>query len=250
MAGLLTTDYEDIVYTVTVEGTTGNQYPDFDPVPANTTVWGAVTFTASEGFTLAGTVTGVTDQYTFAARFDNGPDSREVANWFKYGAVTWETGNNGGGLALSMEVKISEPAVSTGIITMGVTDTNTFNRSAGSFATDGFSPGMTITTTGFTDVANNGTFTVLGVGTLALDIVETTLVAESGTANELMNSHERISLFLSMPFVIQAGDQFSIYAGCDTRLDTCIEKFDNTLNMRAEPYLPGQDAFSAVQPSR
>jgi hypothetical protein len=30
-------------------------------------------------------------------------------------------------------------------------------------------------------------------------------------------------------------------AGCDKRLDTCIDRFANLLNFRGEPYVPGAD---------
>lgn len=250
IATLLTVDYEDIIYTCTVAGTTDVVQPVYDTTIGNPTVDGAATFTAAEAFTMAGTVTSVTDQRTFSLSFDNGPDSREVTNWFRYGAVGWETGNNAFSVGLSMEVKTSEPSVTTGVTTLSVSGSSTFTRPAGSFLTDGFLPGMLITTANFTNGANNGTFEVLTVAAGTLTIVETTLVVETGTADETMTSDERITLFLTMPFVIQVGDQFSIYAGCDTRLTTCINKFANVTNMRAEPYLPGQDAFVAVQVSR
>lgn len=100
--GLTTPDYEDVVYDVTVAGTTGGTYPDFDPVSGNTTVWGTVTFTAREAFTRAGVVDVVTDNRTFTMTFPNGVDSRAVDDWFKFGGLTWESGQNVG---LSMEVK-------------------------------------------------------------------------------------------------------------------------------------------------
>ena len=45
-----------------------------------------------------------------------------------------------------------------------------------------------------------------------------------------------------MPFPIGIGDQFTIVAGCDRRLETCRDKFANVLNFRGEPYIPGADA--------
>jgi len=41
---------------------------------------------------------------------------------------------------------------------------------------------------------------------------------------------------------IEAGDTFSVVAGCDKRFGTCREKFDNALNFRGFPHLPGNDA--------
>lgn len=51
-------------------------------------------------------------------------------------------------------------------------------------------------------------------------------------------------LFLPMPFDVQVGDVFSIYAGCDKRISTCNEKFNNAINFRGEPHVPGNDFMS------
>ena len=59
-----------------------------------------------------------------------------------------------------------------------------------------------------------------------------------------------IELFLNMPFTIQVGDEFRVYAGCDKRLATCRDKFDNIVNMRAEPFLPGTDAITRTPNAR
>ena len=53
----------------------------------------------------------------------------------------------------------------------------------------------------------------------------------------------QVSLFETMPFTVAVGDRLSIYAGCDKRLPTCIGTFNNVVNFRAEPYVPGQDEF-------
>lgn len=51
---------------------------------------------------------------------------------------------------------------------------------------------------------------------------------------------------LPMPYSINVGDTFSVYAGCDKSKATCINKFANIVNMRAEPDLPGQDKVLQV----
>lgn len=51
-----------------------------------------------------------------------------------------------------------------------------------------------------------------------------------------------IILQLPMPYSIQAGDGFSVVAGCQKRfIEDCRDKFDNVLNNRAEPHVPGID---------
>ncbi len=41
---------------------------------------------------------------------------------------------------------------------------------------------------------------------------------------------------------IEAGDSFSVVAGCDKSFSTCKAKFNNALNFRGFPHLPGNDA--------
>lgn len=51
----------------------------------------------------------------------------------------------------------------------------------------------------------------------------------------------RITLVLPMPYIIEAGDGFSVEAGCDKSFATCIARFSNAINFRGEPHVPGVD---------
>lgn len=51
----------------------------------------------------------------------------------------------------------------------------------------------------------------------------------------------RIVLYLPAPHNPEIGDAFTITAGCDGNYTTCILKFDNRLNFRGEPWVPGTD---------
>jgi uncharacterized phage protein (TIGR02218 family) len=51
-----------------------------------------------------------------------------------------------------------------------------------------------------------------------------------------------VRLFLDLPKNIVVGDRARIYPGCDLLRSTCINKFDNILNFRGFPDIPGQDA--------
>lgn len=48
-------------------------------------------------------------------------------------------------------------------------------------------------------------------------------------------------LFAPMPYSIEVGDEFTVTFGCDKRLETCRDRFDNVVNFRGEPYVPGWD---------
>jgi len=53
----------------------------------------------------------------------------------------------------------------------------------------------------------------------------------------------QIELFLPMGYAIESSDLFRIHAGCDKRLETCMDRFANVLNFRGEPYVPGTDSL-------
>lgn len=63
----------------------------------------------------------------------------------------------------------------------------------------------------------------------------------TGTISGTVGSE--MSLFLEMGYQIQVGDKFRVYPGCDKRLATCKDRFDNVVNFRGEPYVPGQDEY-------
>ena len=44
-----------------------------------------------------------------------------------------------------------------------------------------------------------------------------------------------------MPEPIAAGDTFNVTAGCDKRFATCRDRFDNAVNFRGFPHIPGND---------
>jgi uncharacterized phage protein (TIGR02218 family) len=50
-----------------------------------------------------------------------------------------------------------------------------------------------------------------------------------------------IILRQSFPFLLQVGDEFTLTRGCDFRFSTCVNVFDNAVNFRGEPHVPGVD---------
>jgi uncharacterized phage protein (TIGR02218 family) len=50
-----------------------------------------------------------------------------------------------------------------------------------------------------------------------------------------------LSLFLPALYPMQAGDAFTISPGCDKSFATCQAKFDNAVNFRGFPHVPGTD---------
>jgi uncharacterized phage protein (TIGR02218 family) len=50
-----------------------------------------------------------------------------------------------------------------------------------------------------------------------------------------------IELWQAMPEPLAPGDSFVVTAGCDKRFDTCRNRFDNAINFRGFPHIPGND---------
>ncbi len=66
--------------------------------------------------------------------------------------------------------------------------------------------------------------------------------ANAGLKTEVRRFAEtKVELWEPMGFAVALGDTFTIHAGCDKQLATCIAKFANVLNFRGEPFVPGQD---------
>lgn len=54
-----------------------------------------------------------------------------------------------------------------------------------------------------------------------------------------------IGLILPMDYNVAVGDAYSISAGCDKNLSTCLNAFSNVLNFRGFPHIPGPDKVLA-----
>jgi uncharacterized phage protein (TIGR02218 family) len=50
-------------------------------------------------------------------------------------------------------------------------------------------------------------------------------------------------LWTALAHPIAAGDRFTVTAGCDKTLGTCREKFNNLVNHRGFPHMPGNDVI-------
>lgn len=55
-----------------------------------------------------------------------------------------------------------------------------------------------------------------------------------------------IVLYLKTIFPVVVGDTFKIQPGCDKLVSTCQNKFNNVVNFRGEPYIPGTDYLLTI----
>jgi uncharacterized phage protein (TIGR02218 family) len=58
-----------------------------------------------------------------------------------------------------------------------------------------------------------------------------------------------VELWEALGAPLAAGDMVRIEAGCDKRAETCQLKFDNFLNFRGFPHIPGEDWLMAYPTS-
>lgn len=58
------------------------------------------------------------------------------------------------------------------------------------------------------------------------------------------------TLFLPLPYSIQVGDSYQVTAGCDKQFDTCVSRFNNAINFRGEPHVPGTDKLLETSATR
>jgi uncharacterized phage protein (TIGR02218 family) len=60
-------------------------------------------------------------------------------------------------------------------------------------------------------------------------------------AQRVINGVMTIEFWTAMTGAIVPGDGFAVTAGCDKRFSTCRGKFENALNFRGFPHMPGND---------
>ena len=69
--------------------------------------------------------------------------------------------------------------------------------------------------------------------------------ANAGLSIEVKNHRKAatvtLELWQTMPEPIQAGDAFIVTAGCDNRFAICRDRFNNVVNFRGFPHIPGND---------
>ncbi len=56
--------------------------------------------------------------------------------------------------------------------------------------------------------------------------------------------NREIELWEALRSVVNIGDRAELIVGCDKRAETCVSKFDNFLNFRGFPHIPGEDWVS------
>ena len=85
----------------------------------------------------------------------------------------------------------------------------------------------------------------------AYGLITFTSGANSGLSMEIRSfAGGAFQLFLPMPNNVQVGDAYTAVAGCDKLFDTCVGRFNNALNFRGEPDVPGPDKMLETSATR
>lgn len=88
-------------------------------------------------------------------------------------------------------------------------------------------------------------------GYFAYGLVTFTSGENAGLSMEIRDFNDgRFGLFLPMPYHIEEGDSYSAVAGCDKTFETCVGKFNNAVNFRGEPHVPGTDKLLETSATR
>lgn len=120
------------------------------------------------------------------------------------------------------------PAAVTGTIA-AITDRKTFQVSAaGSYP--------------------NGTKGSLSGGYFSFGTVKFTNNNCSGIAQEVLDNDASLNFTMRLPFPLDfaVGDAVEMQIGCDRTAPVCANNFNNIVNFRGEPYVPGTDKFFRV----
>jgi uncharacterized phage protein (TIGR02218 family) len=89
----------------------------------------------------------------------------------------------------------------------------------------------------FTDTARSETIGHFNGGKVTF-----TTGQNSGISAEVKESRgNQMILALPLPFPLAVGDAYSLEQGCDKTISTCAARYNNAVNFRGEPHVPGLD---------
>lgn len=239
---VLPTVASGLQFFCTQAGVSGGGEPAWNATIGGTTNDGGVIWTTAYAFTVTSVLTGVgVDNQTM---YDTTLVQPGPAGGI---AISGVTQANPGIVTLAAPINLPNGAPVTISGVTGMTQINTDTILEG-VNNNQFSLG--IDTTHFPAYAGGGTVTPLGGTTGFFDygVVKFLSGLNAGLSMEVRNYLPgQFTLQLQMPYLAAIGDSYTMHAGCGKGLvPDCKNRFDNILNFRGEPYLPGLDVLIQV----
>lgn len=66
----------------------------------------------------------------------------------------------------------------------------------------------------------------------------------TGVSREIKTyAADTITCEFAFPFLVEVGDAYEMFKGCDKKLATCRDTYNNVVNFRGEPYIPTADSL-------
>ncbi|HSQ97822.1 MAG TPA: DUF2163 domain-containing protein [Rickettsiales bacterium] len=110
-----------------------------------------------------------------------------------------------------------------------------------------FSASITYVSDAVTFITDDTTILSQSSGFFDNGIIEFTSGNNSGQKMEIKQyASGTFILSLNLPNELTVGDEFNVIAGCDKKFTTCCDTFDNAVNFRGEPHLPGIETLLKV----
>lgn len=110
-----------------------------------------------------------------------------------------------------------------------------------------FSATITNVSDAVTFITDDATILSKTTGYFDNGIIEFTSGNNKGQKMEIKQyANGTFILSLNLPNELKVGDAFNVIAGCDKKFATCCDAFDNAVNFRGEPHLPGIETLLKV----
>jgi hypothetical protein len=189
-------------------------------------------------WSATGHVTGVLSNQSFLT------DLGDPINYYSKGRLTWTSGANTG---LGADIKFfgGQPnytmlsytsVISSGALTPTMPSGKTFARDNGVVDSTGVTFRLSDTPSSAGTYEPNG-----GVYYFNTEDNGKTVTITYSVMDYTATATGQIDLQLVAPYDVNVGDTFTAIAGCDKLFSTCTGTFQNAVNFRGFPHLPGRD---------
>lgn len=190
-------------------------------------------------FTVTGSVTGTIDQHGFndTARTETNSTVQKAVSGITQASpavVTCTAHGFSSGQQVNLSAVVGMTQINGVTAIINYIDANTFSLNG-------------VDSTNFSAYTSGGTATLEGISEYFQGGVLTwTSGLNAGLSFEVKNYYPGyVYLMDAAPYPIQTADTYSMTAGCDLVLTTCISRFNNVVNFRGFPHVPGIDRMIA-----